>query len=426
MRRGAYCTSISVCFATLLCLSAISHARPAIMPGDAGRAVSAREAAELAALDTTKSIRDAASDYLKSPAGKEDMELLEKGAGIAREYGLEKLLDKLDDRGLLGSKRWSDAWTIIDFYKAFDGPSSPERWREIGELAADTLLDKYYHVPYPARKALIWGLVRMIDSAFEIAEERLEKSDERLMEEAIKKYSHRRPVMRAAPEFGCVELCFGKVVSFPTGRDARHSTISGYTTPSTPAAPVVRPAPATRPVAHAPAPTPFTTSPGTRPPSSTITGPSPVDRPPGAGKPPSSTVSPPRTPAPTVSVPPTRTPAPAVTPSPPRTPSPTIAAPAPTAPMVREPAVTSPTAPAMREPTSTTPTTPKVSEPTMTATPPAPIAGMAPGRTPPGSDVSAGPAPGGVRINPAPTRSETRDDLVKLRRDILRGRESAY
>ena len=94
--------------------------------------------------------------------------------------------------------------------------------------------------------------------------------------------------------------------------------------------------------------------------------------------------------------------------------------------MVREPAVTSPTAPAMREPTSTTPTTPKVSEPTMTATPPAPIAGMAPGRTPPGSDVSAGPAPGGVRINPAPTRSETRDDLVKLRRDILRGRESAY
>ncbi|GIK80259.1 MAG: hypothetical protein GHHEDOFH_03049 [Pseudorhodoplanes sp.] len=412
MRSRTLFSFVPVCVASLVGFAATLHARPALMPDGAGRTVPARESAELAALDTFKPVRE----YFKTPAGKEDLKMLGDAVDLAIEYGWDK-----------APKRIGDAKTVLDFYSS--DPSSPERWREFGLLAADTLLDKYYHVPFPARKALLWGLTRMIDSAFEHAEELLDKSDERLMEEAIRKHSRRRPVMKAAPEFGCIELCFGKVVSYAPAPPYRSSTVSGRTTPTVHYGPATRPAPHYTPPRYTPPP--VSTAPGTRPPSSTISGPTPLpDRPSTITSP-----SPPRTPGATVSPsPPPRVPSPPVTVTPPRTP-PIAAIPAPTAPTMREPSVTAPTAPPAREPSVSAPTAPPTHEPSVSAptapsasepSAPPPTAGLSPGRTAPGSDVSAGPAPGGIRLNPAPTRSETSEDLVNLRRDILRGRNSAY
>ncbi|MCZ7643546.1 MAG: hypothetical protein M5U33_13780 [Pseudorhodoplanes sp.] len=288
MRSRTLFSFVPVCVASLVGFAATLHARPALMPDGAGRTVPARESAELAALDTFKPVRE----YFKTPAGKEDLKMLGDMVDLAIEYGWDK-----------APKRIGDAKTVLDFYSS--DPSSPERWREFGLLAADTLLDKYYHVPFPARKALLWGLTRMIDSAFEHAEELLDKSDERLMEEAIRKHSRRRPVMKAAPEFGCIELCFGKVVSYAPAPPYRSSTVSGRTTPTVHYGPATRPAPHYTPPRYTPPP--VSTAPGTRPPSSTISGPTPLpDRPSTITSP-----SPPRTPGATVSPsPPPRVPSP--------------------------------------------------------------------------------------------------------------------
>ena len=240
----------------------------------------------------------------------------------------------------------------------------------------------------------------------------------------------------------------------PCGEKFLESTISGPTLPVYVPAPAYRgSAPAYRPVSRPPvvaaphrAPAPFDGPSGRRPPSSTITGPTPLDRPstvsPSPPRVPAPTVTPsppPRTPPSTVTTPPPRTPPSTVT-APPRTTTPMVTAPTspaiggpgvttPTSPTVHDPVASAPTPPAVYEPSVTTPTSPSVPESTTTATPPgaapAPTAGLPPGRTP-GSDVSAGPGPGGVRLDPKPTRTETTDDLVKLRRDILRGRNAEY
>lgn len=76
-------------------------------------------------------------------------------------------------------------------------------------------------------------------------------------------------------------------------------------------------------------------------------------------------------------------------------------------------------------PPDTAPRTPPSAAKSPAASP-APMPGASPGRMAPGSGVGAGPAPGGIRIDPVPERTETADDLAGIRRNILRGRDANY
>ncbi len=76
-------------------------------------------------------------------------------------------------------------------------------------------------------------------------------------------------------------------------------------------------------------------------------------------------------------------------------------------------------------PPDTVPRTPPLAAKPPAASP-APMPGESPRRTAPGSGVGAGPAPGGIRIDPVPERTETADDLAGIRRNILRGRDANY
>lgn len=76
-------------------------------------------------------------------------------------------------------------------------------------------------------------------------------------------------------------------------------------------------------------------------------------------------------------------------------------------------------------PPDTAPRTPPSAAKSPAASP-APMPGASPGRMAPGSGIGAGPAPGGIRIDPVPERTETADDLAGIRRNILRGRDANY